>query len=326
MRRALLLRAAALAVLGAVACTNGGGDRVLGITATGEVQGFLVFDSNGSRSADAGDDSLPGVRISLVFPGGDTGLVTTSQSDGRFQFASVPVGVYSLKMDTSGFSDTMQVIRVDSATFTVGPLETVTVNALAGYPQVTVAAARALPAGRRVFIVGTALNTPTLFGDTTAHVADATGTIRLSRLRTTILAGDSVRARGTTARRLGQPTLDDVTSFTIGQGLSPSAVQLTTALAATADGATRDAWLAVVRNATVTDTATVQGNFTLTVNDGSGALKVVLEQAADLAFRVPQLPGQFIPANKFDIVGLLVPTGTGSWNLKPRSAADLVRR
>ena len=84
MRRSPLFRAATLAALAAAACTNGGADRVVGITATGEVRGFLLIDATGSRFPDAGDDSLPGVRVRLVFAGGDTGLVATSGPTGLF--------------------------------------------------------------------------------------------------------------------------------------------------------------------------------------------------------------------------------------------------
>ena len=35
------------------------------------------------------------------------------------------------------------------------------------------------------------------------------------------------------------------------------------------------------------------------------------------------VPGAFVPTNRFRIVGLLVPTGTGSWMLKPRSGLDI---
>jgi hypothetical protein len=37
------------------------------------------------------------------------------------------------------------------------------------------------------------------------------------------------------------------------------------------------------------------------------------------------VPGDFVPGNSFDIVGVLVPTGSGTWRLKPRSVADLRR-
>jgi hypothetical protein len=100
---------------------------------------------------------------------------------------------------------------------------------------------------------------------------------------------------------------------------------VTTALAATADGGRLDAQQVVVRNATVSDTAAVLGDWRLTVDDGSGPLEVLLDAVA-----FPQVtPGNrapYVPGNRFDIAGVLVPTGTGSWRLKPRSVAELVQR
>jgi uncharacterized protein with ATP-grasp and redox domains len=157
------------------------------------------------------------------------------------------------------------------------------------------------------------------------YLADNTGAIVLTRLRASVAAGDSVRVRATTATRNGQPTLDDVTSTALGRGLFPSAVSLTTAVAAGASAGSLDAHLVVVSGASISDTATVLGNFKLTVSDGSGNLEVLLDATADPAFQRLQLPGVYIPTNRFDIVGVLQAVGGGVWRLKPRSAADLRR-
>jgi hypothetical protein len=187
-------------------------------------------------------------------------------------------------------------------------------------PVISVAAARALPAGRTVVVVGVALNASGIFSDTTVHFADTSGAIRLTRLRATVAAGDSVRVRAVTSSRNGQPTLDGGTVTVLGRGFYPAAATLTTAVAATAAGGTRDAQMVVVRNALVSDTATILGEFRLHVTDGSGSLEVVLDQLAGFV-----VPGAYLPSNTFDIVGLLVPTGSGSWRVKPRSAADLIK-
>jgi hypothetical protein len=188
-------------------------------------------------------------------------------------------------------------------------------------PVLSIAAVRALPAGRSVVVVGVALNGSGTFADTTVHLADTSGFIRLTRLRAVLAAGDSVRVRATTASRSGQPTLDAGTVTALGQGLFPTAATLTTLAAAGAAGGTRDAQMVVVRNATISDTTRVLGDFRLTVSDGSGSLVVQLDQVAGFL-----VPGVYVPGNAFDLVGLLVPTGTGTWILKPRSAADLRRR
>ena len=60
------LAAAAASIVG---CGNSGEDRVLGITATGTVQGFVYFDANGNRELDGTDSPIAGVKVALVVPG-----------------------------------------------------------------------------------------------------------------------------------------------------------------------------------------------------------------------------------------------------------------
>ena len=218
MRRQALLRALAAATLLVLGCTNGGENRILGIGATGTVGGLVRVDANGSRLIEAGDDSLPGVKVRLVLKNGrDTGLVQTTLSNGSYRFRDVPVGEYSIRLDTTTFSDTMQIVKVDSQSFTVMPAETVLVNILAGRPVVTVAQARALPLGRKVFVAGVALTSAGNFADSTANIADAGGSIRVARARGPFAVGDSVRLLGTVGQRAGEPTLDDPTVIALGK-------------------------------------------------------------------------------------------------------------
>jgi len=166
-----------------------------------------------------------------------------------------------------------------------------------------------------------ALNSSGTFSDTTVHLADTSGAIRLTRLKATLGAGDSVKITAVTSRRNGQPTLDAGTSAGLGQGLLPTAPTLTTAVAAAAQGGTRDAQLVVVNNATISATATVPNGFSLTVSDGSGNLTVLLDQRGGFT-----VPGVYVVGNSFNFVGVLVPTGTtGVWMLKPRSASDTIK-
>ena len=324
MRATAWFRAFAAAALAAVACTNGGEDRVLGIGATGTVTGFALVDANGSRLIDAGDDSLPGVQVRLVFKSGrDSGLVQTTASNGSFRFRNVPVGEYALKLDTTGFADTMQIVKVDSASFTVAPAETVLVNILAGRPLLNVAQARASAAGRRVFVTGVALTASGAFADSTAFVADTSGSIRVARARTAFAVGDSVRLLGAMGQRDGEPVLADPTVIALGHGFPPTATSLTSAVAATASGGARDAQLVSVKGVTISDTSSTATSFVLTVSDGSGPLQAQLDQTADQAFTTASLPGNFVPGNKFDLLGVLVPTGSDSWRLRPRTALDL---
>jgi hypothetical protein len=329
MRRAIASAVGALALVALAGCPNAGEDRILSVSATGVVKGLVYFDLNGTLQPDQGDDSLKNVRIRLLTKGTrDSVAAAFSPVSGIYRIANVPVGTYLVVVDTTTIGDSVRVVQLDSTEITVPPGDSLVVNVGVSFPRVTIAEARVLAPGKKVFVVAVALTARDNFRDTTLFVQDTSGAIRATRVRTAaIFPGDSLRLRGTTSRRSSLPTLDDVTPFSLGTAFLPTAVQLTTTQAATAQGGTLDARLAVVLNATINDTASVGGDFKLTVDDGSGVLEVLLDATADPAFRAPQLPGQFIPGNKFDIVGVLAPTGSaGIWRLKPRSGQDLTKR
>jgi len=320
-----LASVAALAVWGA-ACQNAGESRVLGITATGTVSGLAYLDRNGNRVFDPGDTTLANLGVRLVAQGTrDTTARASSGAAGTFHFSGVPVGSYVLAVDTtSTLGDTIRVTRVDTSAVTLRPGDTLLVRIAVGYPQVSVAQARALAPGRKAFVVGVALNTRGIFGDTTVNLADSTGAMRMTAVRTvTVATGDSVRAFGTRASRDGQPTLNQVTVFTLAFDADTPIETITTGTAATADGGRLDAALVRLLNARVQDTATVQGNRSLTVNDATGALEVRLDSIA--GFRAPALAGDTVGA-RLDVVGLLVPVGAANWRVKPRSPSDVVQR
>jgi hypothetical protein len=318
------LRGAAAAALVALGCSNAGENRVTGLSGSGVVDGYVIVDANGSRAIDAGDDSLAGATVRLVLSGrADLGLVRTTGAGGFFRFGGVPVGVYALQLDTAALGDTLHIVKVDSGSFTVGASDSVRVNILVGLPLLTVRQARADSVGRRVFVTGVVLAGSATFADTTTSITDSSGTIRVVRPRTAFAVGDSVRLLGTLGTRAGEPPLDDPSVFAVGPGHLPAAAVATTAVAAAASGGDLDARLVAVHTAVVTDTSRTLSTFALTVNDGSGPLVVGLDRTADAAFQTANLPGLFVPGNRFDVQGVLLPTGTGTWQLHPRSAADL---
>jgi hypothetical protein len=315
-----------LLLLAAAACSNAGEGRLLSIASKGVVKGLVYFDLDGNLAPSAGDDSLKGVRVSLLsLSSGDTAASGLTAVSGQFLLSNVAVGTYRVAVDTTLLADTAVIAKLDSAQVTVLPGDTTAFTVAASYPHISVRAARTtVPQGRRVFVEGIVLNARGTFRDTTMHVQDTSAAIRTTRVRvTTAQPGDSVRIRGTTSLRDGQRTLDDITTIVLRGSFLPPFTTVTTLQAASASGGALDAQQLQVLSATVTDTATVGGDFRLIVNDGSGALEVLLDATAV----PPTPPGLYVPGNKFDIVGLAVPTSVATvWRLKPRTAADLVKR
>lgn len=328
----LSMRAAipALSLVVLASCENAGADRTVGLDATGTVAGFVFFDVNGSLSADDADVPFEGARVRLLSgASGDTLFRAATGEDGRFVFSGVPVGSYEVVLDSASAGDSARVTGLDVRSVTVLPADSVEVTGSIGYPIVSAAEARTLAAGTRVVVTGVALHARLTFSDTLFHVVDTSGAIRAMRVRPSavpVAAGDSVRLSGRVAARLGQPVLDDVSVFVVSPTFVPTANTVTTAAAATAAGGTLDAALVRILDAAVTDTATVDGHLMMTIDDGSGLVFVRLDRAADAAFRPPYPAGLYVAPNRFDVVGVLVPSGTGQWIVRPRSSLDLTLR
>jgi hypothetical protein len=312
-----------LGIVAGSACEHAGEDRVLAVTATGVVLGTVFFDANGNRAADPGEPPYPAVGVRLVTRGTrDTVAKATSNRDGVYAIFGVPIGDYVVVVDTTGMGDSL---RVSNSTpeIRLRPEDSVLVQIGVSFPIVTVAQARGVLLGKRVFVEAVALNSPASFGDSTIHILDASGSIRTTRVRpgvTTVGVGDSLRLLGRRNSRNGQPTLDDVSLIPLGFGLVPATPTISTANAAIAQGGALDARLVRIGGATVASTSTnSQGDLEITVNDGSGALIVALDAEAGLS------TAGFTPGVIIDVVGLLVPTGAGDFRLKPRFNSDVVR-
>jgi hypothetical protein len=189
------------------------------------------------------------------------------------------------------------------------------------HPLLSIDAARSRPVGDTVVVVGVALNNVAAFGDGSLHIADtssASAAIRVFPFNvTSIFAGDSLRVRGVRGSRNGQPTIESVTTTFVASVTIPVPEPLTTAIAAQALAGRFDADIVSVSNAVIQSTATVGGDFVMTVNDGTGLLQVVLDQ--DINFNL----GIYVVGLSVDATGLLVPTGAGTWQLKPRGDSDI---
>jgi hypothetical protein len=311
-------------------CTNVGSDRGLGLETRQIVRVELYLDRDGTRTVTTFDTAFASARVSLIVQGvGDTLATATSNTAGIAEFLSVPLGRYRLAVNPQSIGDSIRVEAIQDADLrptdeirvTVADSVTAMLVRL-GYPEVSIREIRSLPLGRRVFLRAYVLSGVQSFRDTTSHVADSSGQLRLTRVTlrgglTGNNPGDSVSILGVTSTRAGQPTLDQALLTRFGQQPAPVPFAVSTETAATAAGGTLDAALAQITGAIITDTATVAPDFRIRVTDGSDTLSVIL----DGLLSVPRTV--FAPGRSMNVRGVLVPDGLGAWVLKPRIPGDI---
>jgi hypothetical protein len=256
------------------------------------------------------------------FGGGKAIQTVTSTVSGVARFNNVALGEYSITVDAASIGDSISVAAIDSAHVKVALADTNT-NVLIrlGFPEVSIRQARLLPAGKRVFIRGVVLAGVQSFRDTTSHIIDSSGQIRLTRVSlrgglTGNNPGDSVSVLGVSSSRAGQPTLDNALISRFGARPAPIPLPLSTGVAATASGGLLDAGLVVITGALISDTATIAPDFRVIGSDGSGPITVILD--GNINF----LRSNFRPGRTMNIRGVLVPDGAGGWVLKPRDPND----
>lgn len=192
-------------------------------------------------------------------------------------------------------------------------------EASASFPTFSVAEARTLQAGRRIAIDAIALNARSTFGDSSVHIRDATGALRALQVVGNVVAGDSVHLLGTIAVHAGQPVLTAVTASVLRANAGvPQADSLSTVTAASAEAGSRDAAQARIAGMIMGAQPQANGDLLLLVNDGSGLLGVLLDD--DLNFGTTQ---PFTPGAELRATGVLVPTGSNTWQLKPRSPGEV---
>lgn len=317
----------ALTVLGgAAACDNAGNDLGFNVSPTSAVTVGVYLDRDGSRTPTVPLDTLfPNARVALLaFGSGDTLRTTLSSQAGIARFEGVPVGQYRVTVVPSSIGDSIEVAAVDSAVIRLVAADTNTfVLVRLGYPEVSIREARQLPPDRRVFIRGVILAGVQSFRDTTSHVADSSGQIRLTRV--VLLGGllgnnpgDSVSVLGHTSSRAGQPTLDNAGVARFATRPAPIPLAVSTATAASASGGLLDAALVQITGGIISDTATIAPDFRITVSDGSGPLQIIIDG------NLPIPRSIFPPGASMIVRGVLVPTGFGTWTLKPRGGGDIV--
>lgn len=312
---------AALLSLAALLGCEEPGDAVLAITSKGSVVGFAFLDRNGDGASTPNVDvRFPRLRVSLQ-SGAGTVATTTTDSLGFFRVADLPVGTYRLTVDESTIGDTVTVVAVDSARLTVLPNDSTSARITLGYSTSKARLIATLPKGRRIAYTGIALNTWSAFGDSTVHLADSTGAIRVVGFRPAdIDAGDRVRVVGTVGERDSHVALVDPTVISIGPGEILPPALLSTAQAAAPSDSVKAAHVRI-RSAVVLDGASLPGgDVLLTVDDASGPLEVLLDVNAGINTALPITRGA-----ELDVSGVLVPL-EGSpirWRLKPRRTSDV---
>lgn len=318
MRR---LAFASLSVLALAACDSAGTNRIVTVNATGTAIGVAFIDRNGNSTIDQGDLPLPGVRVAVT-PRGGTQVVASgvTNATGLYILSAIPVGSYHITVDSATLGDSLRIARIDTADITIGSGDTIRTTIAFAFPGVAVAQARALPAGRKVQVLGIAQNGWAAFGDSSIAVLDATGAIRVTRVApVTVSPGDSVRVTGTSSTFNGQPVITSATVAVLASGKPlPTPPTLSTAQAATAAGGRWDAQIVQVARGTILSAVPAPtGELDLSVDDGSGLLHVLLTPRGFTN-------ALYTPGAQLAATGVMVPAAGGqSFVLRPRADADL---
>ncbi len=319
MRRAFV----ALALL--TACSNAGSDLGLSPGAVNTIKVLVSLDRDASGSLTSADTVYAGARLVLKPSAGGQAITTQLTNPlGLAFFEGVPVGSYTVTVDPTSLGDTVSLAQTDPPVvlLSAGLDSGATVLAQLAYFAPSIRQARLLPAGRRILVRGLVLAGVGSFRDTTAHLQDTSVAIRLTRVslrgdRSGNSPGDTVTVIGTTSTRAGQPTLDQAIITTLGNRPAPVPFPVSTAVAASAMNGVLDAALVQITGAVISDTGTVAPDFRVVASDGSGTLTILLDSEGGFNTSI------FRPGRTVNARGVLVPTGTGQWQFKPRNSGDI---
>jgi hypothetical protein len=286
-------------------------------------QATVLYDRDQNGAPSNADSALAGIPVYLKIPGGpDTLGVDTTDAQGRVAFLNIPNGPYAVEVDAGVLGDSLATQLSPQAVQVVSTGQPGSMIALLRFPSQTVASARALSIGSRVLVTGEVLAGPQSARDTSGAFRDSTSAVRLTGVRVLIgsvsLPGDTARVLATVGVRNGQKVLDlAAISLVSANGPPPVGDTLTTAAAATAVTGTRDADLISLVGAEILGTAAANGDLTVTLDDGSGPLEMVVDSILQIA------PGIFIVGDSLSGQGILVPkTGGASWQFRPRFRQD----
>ncbi len=323
-RKPHTLAAAVVALLVTHACEADYSNRVYEVQLTGDVRVILFRDNNLSGGTfSAGDSPLRLAPVTLRRTASSVDARTLdTDSVGLALFRSVAPGRYRIELPQTVLGDSL--LHIDAAReFTVQWLDTVKLDVGVRFASHSISEARSLPVGKKVFVRGIVLNAPGLFGDSTVHLADSVGAIRMSRVRpSSIQSGDSVQLLGVRSNRDGQPTYNvvDVLDRGTTDPLLPDSVS--TLVAAAADGGRLDAALVRVFGAVIASATARPDGLLLTTSDGSGTLGILL--SSNITSFNPL--SRFTPGRTLTATGLLIPDPAqpGRWILRPRGGGEIL--
>jgi hypothetical protein len=312
-----------LALCTVASCDNAGERLGLPELRQGAVIVGVVLDRDGSGTLTSADTSYTGARVALFIEGGvDTFRVATTNAEGLALFEELPIGRYRFAVVPSSVGDSLPVItdgtgslRITANPDSLGALET----SIVGYPNLTIAEARAAAPGRRAFVRGIVSSALQYFSDSATFLTGEAN-IRVTSAehrpgRTGNNPGDSVIVFGTTGSDAGQPVLLDGLVATVSERSAPVATDVSVAEANTARDGELDAALVRIGTATVGDTVSVEEEF---------HVEVAFEADTVLVVYHPNLlppKAAFAPGRAIAVRGVLVPNGDGTWHLRPRPVA-----
>ncbi|MBK9550374.1 MAG: hypothetical protein IPO52_15035 [Gemmatimonadetes bacterium] len=173
-----MLRRATFALLLA-GCGNAGESLTFPALPEGGIAVSFYLDRDATGTYTTNDTTMAGVRVALLAANGvDTIQTVLSSATGVAIFGPVPIGRYRVVVDRAALGDSIGVVVGDTGTITILARQdsnTATRLVRLGFEEVTVAQARALPAGRRVIVRGIVLSPMQAFRDSTMFLQDVTG-------------------------------------------------------------------------------------------------------------------------------------------------------
>lgn len=313
----------------AVACENAGENLGLPDLLQGAIGVGVYLDRDGSLTQSAGDTVFAGARVSLLVAGGtDTIRTATSGADGVAVFNDVPLGSYRVVVDRAALGDSIGVVVGDTGTIRIvaqQPGITATRVVRLGFREVTIGEARAIPAGRRVFVRGIVHSGLQIFRDSSSFMSSNGVSIRITGARhrpgrAFNNPGDSVIVLATTGVRAGQPVLVDGLIATLGVTAAPIPTPITVAEARTAKGGTLDAAFITVVGARIADTVAATPDFLVIIAEVADT-SIKTNVLIDAQLNAPRTI--FRPGFPITVRGVLVPRGDGTWVIKPRGGTDV---